>query len=82
MISFLITMKALTEQTIEAKNHGKFAVNGLLICADCGSTNTRLLNNGIKCNECRSFRISQNYYHLTYLPQIILSSTGRETCKT
>ena len=75
-------MNAPTELTIEAKSHGKFAVNGLLICVDCGGANTRLLNNGIHCNECQSFRIRQNYYDLTYLPQIILSSTGRGTCKT
>jgi len=72
-------MKAQTERTIEEKSHAKFAVNGLLICPDCGSMNTRLLNNGIRCNECQSFRIRKNYYNLTYLPQIILSSTGRET---
>ena len=70
-------MQIITDYNkLHEENRGKFAVNGLLICADCGSTNTRLLEKGVHCNECQSFRISQKYYHTTFLQQIILSTVN------
>ncbi len=56
----------------------RFAVDGLLICVNCGSVNTRLLEKGIHCNECKFFRIRQKYYNLTLLQQIILTRTGQK----
>ena len=49
----------------------KFASNGLLICADCGSINTKIRSEGIHCTECKNFRL---YHNSINLQQIILTS--------
>lgn len=48
------------------------AVDGLLVCVNCGSVNTRLLEQGIYCNECEFFLISQKYCNLNFPQQITL----------
>ncbi len=49
----------------------KFATNGLLICADCGSINTKVRSEGIYCTECKLFLL---YHNSINLQQIILAS--------
>jgi len=34
----------------------KAAYYGILICCDCGNTETTLTKKGVYCNECKSFR--------------------------
>ena len=72
-------MKQITDDNkLHEESRERFAVDGLLICVDCGSTNTVLLEKGIHCNECESFLINQKYYHPTLLQQIILTRTGQK----
>ncbi len=37
-----------------------FAVDGIEICCDCGSSETKTLSSGIYCRICRSFRLYLN----------------------
>ncbi len=42
-------------------NHDRnFAVDGIEICCDCGSSETTTLSSGIYCRICRSFRLYHN----------------------
>ena len=34
----------------------KAAYYGIVICCDCGNTETTLTKKGVYCNECKSFR--------------------------
>jgi len=34
----------------------KSVMYGVVICCDCGSTDTALTKKGVYCNECNSFR--------------------------
>ena len=51
------------------ENDKKFAVKGITICCDCGSSVTTILALGIYCRSCRSFRLfkemSRRNYDLT-----------------
>jgi len=51
------------------ENNKKFAVDGIEICCDCGSSVTTILTFGIYCRGCRSFRffkkMSRRNYDLT-----------------
>ncbi len=33
------------------------AVEGIMVCIECGSTNTTILTKTIYCRDCRSFKI-------------------------
>ena len=44
----------------------KFAVEGIEICCDCGSTETTILTSGIYCRTCRSFRLYLNRLNNRY----------------
>jgi len=39
------------------ENDKKFAVRGIIICCECGSSTTTILTFGIYCRTCRSFRL-------------------------
>ncbi len=51
------------------ENDKKYAVDGIIICCDCGSQETTILASGIYCRSCRSFRLfremSRRNYDLT-----------------
>ncbi len=51
------------------ENDKKFAVEGIVICCDCGNPETTILVSGIYCRACRSFRLfkemSRRNYSLT-----------------
>jgi hypothetical protein len=51
------------------ENDKKFAVDGIVICCECGSPETTILVCGIYCRSCRSFRLfkemSRRNYALT-----------------
>ncbi len=33
------------------------AVEGIMVCIECGSTNTTILTKAIYCRDCRSFKL-------------------------
>jgi len=39
------------------ENDKKYAVDGIVICCNCGSEQTTVLSLGIYCRDCRSFRL-------------------------
>ena len=51
------------------ENDKKYAVDGIVICCDCGNQETTILASGIYCRSCRSFRLfremSRRNYDLT-----------------
>jgi len=51
------------------ENDKKYAVDGIVICCDCGSQKTTILASVIYCRSCRSFRLfremSRRNYDLT-----------------
>jgi len=51
------------------ENDKKYAVDGIVICCDCGSPETTILTLGVYCRSCRSFRLfremSRRNYDLT-----------------
>ena len=51
MMAELITKKS------EPKDNGKFAVEGVAICPECGNTETIELVKGTYCPICRNFRL-------------------------
>jgi len=51
------------------ENDKKFAVDGIVICCNCGSPETTILVSGIYCRSCRIFKLfkamSRRNYDLT-----------------
>lgn len=66
------------DNKLHEESRERFVVDRLLICVDCGSTNTKLFEKGIRCNECQSFLIYKKHYHLNFLQQIILTHNRRK----
>jgi len=36
------------------------AVEGIMVCIECGSPNSTILTQGIYCRDCRSFKLFRN----------------------
>jgi len=53
-------------QQIIPKNNKKYAVDGIVICCNCGSTKTTVLRFGIYCRACRSFRLFKEMTRRSY----------------
>ncbi len=70
-LKYKFLQKATRMKFPASKYDEKFASNGLLICADCGSINTKIRSEGIHCTECKNFRL---YHNSINLQQIILTS--------
>jgi len=58
MLFLLISsMNAKLEEPKRARTaEEKSAYYGIVICCDCGSSDTTLSKKGVYCNECKSFR--------------------------
>ena len=50
------------------ENDKKYAVDGIVICCNCGSEQTTILNFGIYCRDCRSFRLFREMTRRSYEP--------------
>ena len=58
MLFLLISsMNAKLEESKRVRtDEEKAAYYGIVICCDCGNTETTLTKKGVYCNECKSFR--------------------------
>jgi DNA-directed RNA polymerase subunit RPC12/RpoP len=50
------------------ENNKKFAIDGIVICCDCGNQNTTILTFGIYCRDCRNFRLFRDKASNEYRP--------------
>jgi len=50
------------------ENDKKYAVDGIVICCNCGSEKTTVLSSGIYCRDCRSFRLFSEKIRRSYEP--------------
>ena len=48
------------------ENDKKYAVDGIVICCNCGSEKTTVLNCAIYCRNCRSFRLFREMTRRSY----------------
>ena len=48
------------------ENDKKYAVDGIVICCNCGSEATTVLNFGIYCRDCQSFRLFREMTRRSY----------------
>ena len=48
------------------ENDKKYAVDGIVICCNCGSEKTTVLRFGIYCRACRSFRLFKEMTRRSY----------------
>ena len=48
------------------ENDKKFAVDGIVVCCDCGSPKTTILTLGVYCRSCRSFRLFKEMLRRNY----------------
>jgi len=51
---------------LPGNNDQKFAVDGIVICCNCGSEETTVLSFGIYCRACRSFRLFRKMTRRSY----------------
>ncbi len=49
-------MASLQLKEIHEETHEK-AVEGIMVCIECGSPNTTILTKAIYCRDCRSFKL-------------------------
>ena len=45
------------------------AVEGIMVCIECGSPNTTILTKAIYCRDCRSFKLFRKRKPFEYLSQ-------------
>jgi len=53
-------------QQIIPENNKKYAVDGIVICCNCGSEKTTVLRFAIYCRACRSFRLFREMTRRSY----------------